>query len=140
MLRKLYAKLGRNELGPVVGVQFTDIQLTDAGPVHLKSLTKFKLVVVRNINVTSRVVAGLKKALPNCTIVRQPVTPANNCRYRIPSCQNSETTSTLFDNQMIEVELDRDFRRHSIMKLDQQNSQLASFHNVRMPSSQPAAG
>ena len=72
-LKKLRAAIKQNEQGEVVEVslrsRFGFSQLTDAGLVHLKGLTKLKLLVVSGTRVTNRGVAELKKALPNCKII-----------------------------------------------------------------------
>ena len=65
VLRKLYARIARKELGPVVGVQFNGIQVTDAGLLHLNFLQKLNL---RSTKVTAAAITELKNASPNCKI------------------------------------------------------------------------
>ena len=44
--------------------------VTDAGLVHLKGLTNLRTLSLSGTKVTSAGVADLKKALPNCTIIK----------------------------------------------------------------------
>ena len=45
-----------------------DAQVTDAGLVHLKGMTKLERLYLAGTKVTTTGVADLKKALPNCRI------------------------------------------------------------------------
>ena len=93
-LKKLGAYIRRDEQGEVVEVNLMNTQITDAGLVHLKELTELqtlflgdtqitdaKLVRLKGLNnlqelyltgtkVTDAGVADLKKALPNCLIIK----------------------------------------------------------------------
>ena len=48
----------------------SDIQITDAGLVHLKGLTGLQTLNLAGTKVTDAGVAELKKALPNCEIIK----------------------------------------------------------------------
>ena len=94
-LKKLGAYIRRNEQGEVVEVVFNFNDITDAGLVHLKGMTKLQwLRLIGSIkvtnaellhlkgltklqrlslietNVTDAGVADLQKALPNCKIIK----------------------------------------------------------------------
>ena len=50
-------------------------EISDAGLVHLKGLTKLTYLYLTNTQVTDAGIAGLKKALPNCAINHEPLLP-----------------------------------------------------------------
>ena len=66
-LEKLRARIKRNEQDEIVGVSLSNKKdLTDAGLVHLKGLTKLEDLNLIGTQVTAAGVAELKKALPKC--------------------------------------------------------------------------
>ena len=69
-LEKLGAQIKRNGQGEIVRVYLIHTQVTDAGLVHLKGLTKLGLLDLSDTQVTDAGVAELKKALPKCVIGR----------------------------------------------------------------------
>ena len=67
----LEAEVTRDEQGNVIGVSQIDSQITDAGLVHLKRLTKLQGLNLYGCQIiTDSGVAELQKALPNCEIIR----------------------------------------------------------------------
>ena len=70
-LEKLRATIKRNEQGEIVEVDLSNKKdLTDAGLVHIKGLTKLGNLDLSFSQVTRAGVAELKKALPKCNIGR----------------------------------------------------------------------
>ena len=56
--------------GNVVGLGLEATKITDAELVHLKGLTRLRLLKIIGSKVTAAGIAGLKKALPNCKILK----------------------------------------------------------------------
>ena len=68
-LEKIGAKIQRNEQAEIIEVFLRGTQITDAGLVHLKGLTKLQTLGLIGTMVTETGVADLKKVLPNCKII-----------------------------------------------------------------------
>ena len=71
-MREIFHHLFANKTGREDGNQYdlAGTQVTDAGLVHLKGLTKLKRLSLQGSQVTRAGVAELKKALPKCSIRR----------------------------------------------------------------------
>ena len=67
-LEQLGAEIERNSEGEVVKVDLVGTQVTDAGLVHLRSLSNLTMLSLEDTNVTDAGVAELKKVLPTCQI------------------------------------------------------------------------
>ena len=59
------------EEGSVIMVDLGNTQVTDAGLVHLRGLTRVKSLNLHNTQVTDEGVKKLQQALPNCRVYRQ---------------------------------------------------------------------
>ncbi len=53
------------------GLFLSETNITDAGLVHLKGLTKLEFLNLWNTNITDAGENDLKKALPDCSIIKQ---------------------------------------------------------------------
>ena len=57
-------------LANLQGLNLWDTEITDAGLVHLKGLSSLQLLDLSYTQITDAGVAGLKKALPNCDVLK----------------------------------------------------------------------
>ena len=71
-LEKLEAGIALNEQGEVIDVSLNGTDVTDAGLVHLKGLTKLQAFKIGGFGqeITDAGIADLQKALPDCKIYK----------------------------------------------------------------------
>ena len=69
-LKKFGARTKQDKQDKIIYVHLYDTKITDAGSVHLKGLTKLKGLTLVFTKIIDAGVADLKKALPNCLIIK----------------------------------------------------------------------
>ena len=69
-LEKIGTKIQRNEQAEIIEVFLRGTQITDAKLVRLKGLNNLQELYLTGTKVTDAGVADLKKALPNCLIIK----------------------------------------------------------------------